>query len=244
MSNKQIKVGCCGWCKPHADYFEDFKVIEIQKTFYQPPARKSTLERWRKKAPDDFEFVIKAWQLITHPPKSPTYRKLRKQIPSGKKENYGYFQPTPEVFKAWQKMDQIAQILNSKVILFQTPSSFEPTLEHRQNLTQFFQQINGRDYTLVWEPRGDWKPNQVKEICKAQGLVHGVDPFKQSPTTGEINYFRLHGKPGYNLRYKYTKQDLKRLKSFCNKKISYVMFNNVSMKEDAQNFLELQEGLR
>ncbi|MHC1610664.1 MAG: DUF72 domain-containing protein [Candidatus Methanospirareceae archaeon] len=34
-------------------------------------------ERWRLRAPKEFEFTVKAWQLITHEPTSPTYRKAR-----------------------------------------------------------------------------------------------------------------------------------------------------------------------
>lgn len=239
MNNKQIKVGCCGWCEAHQDYFKNFKTLEVQQTFYQPPARDSTLERWRKNAPDDFEFVIKAWQLISHPATSPTYRKLKKEIPKSKQNNYGYFKPTEEVFEAWEKMDSIAQILDSKIILFQTPASFAPTPEHNQNLHQFFKQIDRKNYTLVWEPRGDWKPDQIRNACKDLNLVHCVDPFKQKPTAGKINYFRLHGKPGYNLKYEYTEQDLKQLKKSCDKPLNYVMFNNMGMNQDAQQFLEM-----
>lgn len=47
------------------EYFERFSIVEVQQTFYEPPAR-STLLRWRESAPQGFEFTLKAWQLITH----------------------------------------------------------------------------------------------------------------------------------------------------------------------------------
>jgi len=55
-------------------------VVEVQQTFYQIP-RIATGKRWREEAPPDFEFTMKAWQLITHEPSSPTYRRLRTVIP-------------------------------------------------------------------------------------------------------------------------------------------------------------------
>ncbi|HIC91498.1 MAG TPA: DUF72 domain-containing protein, partial [Syntrophaceae bacterium] len=73
-----IKVGCCGFPKAKGIYYQQFKVVEIQQTFYQIP-RVSTVQKWREEAPPDFEFTLKAWQLITHPSQSPTYRRLKIQ---------------------------------------------------------------------------------------------------------------------------------------------------------------------
>jgi uncharacterized protein YecE (DUF72 family) len=68
---RKIQVGCCGFAAAKAKYHKNFAVVEIQQTFYQPPQEK-TAEKWRNEAPPDFEFTLKAWQLITHPPQSPT----------------------------------------------------------------------------------------------------------------------------------------------------------------------------
>lgn len=232
-----IKVGCCGWAEAHSKYFKDFKVIEVQETFYQP-GEISKYEKWRKEAPADFEFILKCWQIVTHPPSSPTYRKLKEEISERKKKNYGFFKQSKEVLEAWKKMDKIAQALKTKVILFQSPKSFEPIFENKENLKKFFEKINRRNYIFVWEPRG-WPEREIKKICQKLNLVHCVDPFKQKSVFGEINYFRLHGKPGYNLKYKYTEKDLRQLKEFCDRKMNYVMFNNLSMKEDAKRFKEI-----
>lgn len=234
-----IKVGCCGWASAHRKYFQSFEIIEIQGTFYQPPVKDSTVEGWRENAPEDFEFTLKCWQLITHHSSSSTYRKLSTKIPKEKKKRYGFFKTTPEVMKSWSRMDQVAQILGTKIILFQTPASFDPSPKHKKNLKKFFNKIDRKNYTFVWEPRGKWNKEEIKKICKDLKLVHGVDPFKSRSVYGKINYFRLHGKPGYNLRYEYTNQDLKRLRKLCDKKRNYVLFNNLSMRKDAQRFKRL-----
>jgi len=86
-----IEVGCCGFVVSQKKYFQLFKLIEIQKTFYQLPQLK-TAEKWRKLAPQGFEFTMKAWQLITHEPRSPTYRRLREKIELAKFGHYIRFQ--------------------------------------------------------------------------------------------------------------------------------------------------------
>ena len=72
----QIKGGCCSFSMAQRDYFQRYQLIEIQQTFYQPPQLR-TAEKWRASAPRHLEFTLKAWQLITHEPTSPTYRRLR-----------------------------------------------------------------------------------------------------------------------------------------------------------------------
>jgi len=132
-----LKIGCCGFPTSKEKYFENFSVLEIQQTFYQIPEKK-TIEKWKKESPEDFEYTLKAWQLITHSPSSPTYRKLRLKIESEKLENYGFFKPTNEIFFSWQETDEITQILKSKVIVFQCPVSFKPEKENLENLKKFF----------------------------------------------------------------------------------------------------------
>lgn len=46
-------------------YAERFRAVEINNTFYRMPAA-AMLEGWREQVPDDFTFVLKASQQITH----------------------------------------------------------------------------------------------------------------------------------------------------------------------------------
>src|SRR5688500_560982 len=56
-----MKLGMCGFTIGAAAYFRQFKVVEVQQTFYDPPSL-STLEKWRQEAQPSFEFTMKAWQ--------------------------------------------------------------------------------------------------------------------------------------------------------------------------------------
>lgn len=138
----EVKVGCCSFPVKREQYFQDFKLVEIQRTFYKLP-QLWTVEKWWEEAPSKFEFVVKAWKLITHPATSPTYRKVGLKIVEKSKNKYGYFQPTAEVRKAWEGVKRVAQSLKSKVILFQTPASFKPTQENISNLRSFLAGFQG-----------------------------------------------------------------------------------------------------
>ncbi len=242
----EIVVGCCGFCTSMNKYFREYMSIEIQKTFYKPP-RVETAKKWRNEADKvnkNFEFTLKAWQVITHPPSSPTYNKVGLKL-----SNCGYFKLNSIVIKAWEKTREIAKVLKAKVIVFQTPFSFKDNDTNIKRIVDFFSTIEDK-FTFVWEARG-WNREKVKEVCKKVNLIHCVDPMVEDPVlTGEISYFRLHGhspkcrdKPIEKLNYRhvYTKEELKWLKKYIMKYKNrvYVMFNNTNMCADAKKFESL-----
>ena len=202
-------VGCCGWTQAQARYVNAFDAIELQTTFYQPPGD-AVARKWKLQARPAFRFCMKAWQLITHTPSSPTYRRMKFGIADSEKELYGSFRPTEQVAFAWQRTREIAKIINAQVIVFQCPASFLPTCENISNLERFFQEIDRGTSIIAWEPRGeDWTDQLVRAICAANRLVHCVDPFIRDSAYGESLYWRLHGRAGY--RYRYTDDDLAEL---------------------------------
>lgn len=232
-----IKVGTCGFGLAQAEYGRVFSCVEVQQTFYQPPQIR-TLERWRSLMPDDFEFTLKAWQLITHDAKSPTYRRLKQKLSGTERAEAGYFRNTNIVAQAWQRTLASAQALHAKTILFQCPASFTPTRENIWSLEKFFASIERRDLNLCWEPRGEWPDDQIKSICDHLGLWHTVDPFVRETVTPGKNYFRLHGRNGW--RYKYEDGELEELLAHLPKRqASYVFFNNRSMTEEAIRFCKI-----
>lgn len=232
-----VKVGCCGFPMARRRYYERFSLVEVQQTFYRPP-RSETLERWRHEAPPAFEFTLKAWQLITHPPSSPTYRRLGRPIPTEARDRYGFFRPTDEVQEALETTLDCARRLAARVIVFQCPASFTPTESHIDHLRAFFRRARLREqgFQGAWEPRGDWPHTTVKALCRELDLWPVVDPFTRPPYTGFPRYFRLHGRTGY--RYRHTDEDLQQLRGWCTAG-TYCLFNNMTMAEDAQRFMEL-----
>ncbi|MFB0557315.1 MAG: DUF72 domain-containing protein [Dehalococcoidia bacterium] len=231
----QIKVGCCGFSKGRKKYSEQLKLVEIQQTFYKPPLI-ATAQKWREEVPEGFEFSIKAWQEITHLPSSPTYRKAGLRISADKEGNYGFFKPSEEVFEAWGKTWDIAQALKAKVIVFQCPAKFTPTTENAKNMRYFFTNIDRGDFVFVWEPRGEWSDDVIVALCQDLDLVHCVEPLERKAVYGKLKYFRLHGGLGY--RHQYSDDELARLRELSNGE-AYVLFNNITMYDDAVRFKRL-----
>jgi uncharacterized protein YecE (DUF72 family) len=98
---------------------------------------------------------------------------------------------------------------------------------------------------FAWEPRGsDWTDEAIRDLCSANDLVHCADPFDRDSVYGDALYWRLHGRGGY--RYRYSDDDLKelarRLQRHGEQTPRYVMFNNISSREDAIRFSDLQEA--
>lgn len=231
-----IRVGCCGFPRRHAEVFSTLSLLEVQKTFYKPP-RVATARRWSEEAPEGFVFTLKAWQLITHEPTSPTYRRAGIEVPGDAAGHYGAFRATEEVFEAWERTREIADALDAAVVVFQCPASFRPTAEHRRRLRAFFGEVERDGRLFAWEPRGAWEDEDVRALCEELDLVHAVDPFARHPVTGSPAYLRLHGIGGY--RYRYTGEDLDALESICAQHDeAWVLFNNDSMWEDALRFRE------
>lgn len=232
-----INIGTCGFRGNKIEYSQILSCVEIQHTFYQPPQIK-TLERWRAEMPDDFEFTLKAWQLITHEAKSPTYKRLKKKLTEAEKEEAGYFKPTAIVKEAWDTTLACANALKAKTILFQCPASFKPYTENISNLEKFFSGIERGNLNFCWETRGNWDDKVVKDICELHNLWHVVDPFKKRTVTPEKCYYRLHGVTGW--RYKYEEDELEEMVSLLpENERSYVFFNNIYMTEDALSFQQI-----
>jgi uncharacterized protein YecE (DUF72 family) len=239
-------IGCCGWPEGRAAYYQHFPVVELQTTFYQPPSVELA-RKWRAEAPADFVFTLKAWQLITHEASSPTYRRLKRPVPEAERTAYGAFRPTPQVRLAWEATLAIARAVQAPAIVFQCPASFRPTPANRKNLERFFASLEREGRLIVWEPRGDWEPATVADLCRRLDLVHCVDPFQSGEPSGlGPVYLRLHGRGGYH--YQYNDEELAQLADLCRRcrragrDPLYVMFNNTAMKEDALRFSALAPG--
>lgn len=240
-----VRVGCCGFPINRRKYYAAYPLVEVQQTFYHPP-QAQTCARWRADAPPDFEFSVKAWQLITHEASSPTYRRLRRPIPPELRDRYGSFRPTDEVRASWATTAEAARALGARLVVFQCPPRFTPTDEHAGWLRQFFAGADRGGLVLAWEPRGEWPPDLVAGLCAELDLVHVVDPLREEPVSKGLRYFRLHGLTGY--RYLHTEEDLNTLARRLAPDVpNYVLFNNLFMGEDAKRFqalLQRREGPR
>jgi uncharacterized protein YecE (DUF72 family) len=206
-----------------SQYFQNFNIVELNRTFYEYPETR-TAEGWRQKAPEHFVFTVKAHQDITH--------KARMKVKD-------------ESLSAFERIKRICRTLNSHALIFQTPGSFTPaTLSDAED---FFTAINREELALSWETRGpDWQIPETREKLRRTlenlSVAHVTDPFLALPAhVSKVAYFRLHGLGERMYYYQYTDEELRRLKELTapyerEAEEVYVFFNNLSMFEDAKRF--------
>jgi uncharacterized protein YecE (DUF72 family) len=232
---RTVKVGLCGFTMGADAYYGRFPVVEVQQTFYRPP-RLETLGRWRREAPAGFEFTLKAWQLITHDGDSPTYRRLGRPLTAVERAEAGSFRDSATVREAWRTSLACAAALGATQMLLQCPARFRPTPENTGRMRALLTAVDRASLRLLWEPRGGWPADQVRELCQDLDLVHVVDPFEGETVTRSSVYYRLHGIGGS--RYSYTEDDLRALAGRLPAEgTAYVLFNNLPRVGDAARFL-------
>ncbi len=242
-----LHIGCCGFPVGLSGYSRELLLAEVQKTFYRIP-KEETVRRWRAAVPEDFTFTVKAWQGITHPAGSPTYRRSGLELSDAGWRRLGHFQPTEPVFQGWEETRTVANILKAPLILLQAPPSFHQTGEHERDLKAFFSGINRGDERLAIELRSPWDRSRIGDICRDLNLIHCVDPFKEVPVSGPPFYLRLHGSPpGKRMyAYRYTADDLRwlqaRIEGWEAEGEVYCLFNNLSMWQDSRAFRDLWLG--
>jgi len=204
-------------------YFESLSLVELNSTFYNYPQGR-TVEGWREKAPEKFEFTVKAHQDISHKAK---------------------LKADETCLQAFERIIQICKTLHSKILLIQTPGSFRS--DRLAEAERFFRKVNRRNLTLVWETRGSsWEIEDVykklRQTAETLDVTHVTDPLRAMPAhTGRAAYFRLHGLGERMYYYQHSDSELKKLEQSIRpfereSKEVYVLFNNLTMFDDALRF--------
>jgi uncharacterized protein YecE (DUF72 family) len=240
-----IHTGCCGLAGMGLSRYADlFGVVELQSTFYRLPAV-ATARGWRSKVSRGFVFTLKAFQGVTHPVSSPTWRRAGRQKPVDNVGNYGHLRPTEENFECWRRTMEICGVLDARLCVVQLPPSFTCCEESIRNLKGFFCSVERPVSVGVELRHGSWdeEPSKVEKMLKGVGAIHVVDPLIKAPAyRGDTCYYRLHGLGMQLYSYRYADEDLSRLKETVlsgGAREAYVMFNNVSMKDDCLRFQRL-----
>ena len=250
MGAGEVLVGTCGFQRARRLHYQNLDVVEVQQTFYDPPPVER-LESWRREAPEDFVYTVKAWMLVTHEYNKRLWARIKRRLP-GKPEDYGSFKLNEYTLWAWSVTLEAAEALKAEVILVQTPPSFGYSHENVERIISFFKEAPRRGYKIAWEPRGTWWQSRDKlyETARRANLIVAGDPLRARlpPEWQDTLYARLHGLGGrgeVNYRYKYTNENLQRLMEILNSRPwrrAYILFNNVYAYDDAVRFKRLLTG--
>lgn len=138
----------------------------------------------------------------------------------------------------------------ARVLLIQTPGSLKAEEDVFRDAGHLFERAETGEMALAWETRGkSWIGKEARrklaELLDKHKIVHVTDPLKLDPVfVTDVAYFRVHGLPGYNLKYTYTNHELlelhRKLKAYEDEaETVYVFFNNYVMYRDAQRLLTL-----
>ncbi|MER3523547.1 MAG: hypothetical protein C4326_05610 [Ignavibacteria bacterium] len=147
-----LHIGCCGWSylrvhdfdslytKPFGSilqaYAQLFEVVEINSTFYRLP-QLHTAEKWRREVDaiaSPFTFTVKAYQGITH--------------------LHGF--KGKDAQRYFEELRAMCAALRARVVLFQSPASFQPTAANIKALHEYVQSVQRDELVCAWEPRGAW----------------------------------------------------------------------------------------
>lgn len=210
MADTGFHIGCAGFAagRPRRRYFEQLDAVELEQTFVHPP-RAATLRRWRKEAPPKFQFVVKAWQLVTHLSTSPSYRQLPPDV-ARSAADAGHLRDNELVQRALERSLAAAELLDAAALLFEMPADFTPSPANRRAVTRFFERCP-RGLELVWSPSGLWVHDEVLHICDDLDLTPAWDPFEQE-LTAEDELPRVYLRPrGLGASHSYAEDQLLRL---------------------------------
>jgi uncharacterized protein YecE (DUF72 family) len=223
-----------------------FDTIEINSSFYRPPAA-STAKAWAKRVIQnpDFVFTAKLYRVFTHE--------------RGK--------ATAEDEKLFREgIDPLAEAGKLGAVLIQFPWSFKNTDEDRAYLAKLLDRF--KDYPLVLEVRhASWNTSPIQEALEKKGVgICNIDQplFSKSIrpsalTTSQVGYIRLHGRnyqnwfsaraprdERYNYLYSLDELDpwIARIREVAAEtKETYVITNNHFRGKAVVNALELKSAL-
>ncbi|MBE1443609.1 DUF72 domain-containing protein [Paenibacillus sp. OAS669] len=265
-----IHIGLAGWGdhddlygegNPGRDklkvYSRHFPIVEVDSSFYAVQAE-TTYEKWVHDTPDDFGFIIKAYQGMTG--------HSRGKIP---------FDDEAAMFEAFiRSIGPVQAAGKLKTVLFQYPPWFDCTRAHVQKLREAKERMGYipvalefrhqswftpemRDKTLSFMEKEGW----MHSICDEPQAGLGSVPTVLHPTVRSMTMVRMHGRnqegwsqasvPNWrDVRYLYRysrdelmewKQHLERLQEKTDELC--VIFNNNSGGDAAANAKQLMELL-
>jgi len=224
-----------------------FNTIEINSSFYRPPAV-STTKAWadRVSANKQFTFTAKLHRLFTH--------ERGKATKADEKEFHTGMAP---LFKAGKL----------GALLLQFPWSFKNTVEDRIYLAELLEKFAA--YPLVLEVRHaswntpamyEWLQERGVGICNIDQPVFSKSIRPAALTTSPVGYIRLHGRnyqnwfrekaprdERYNYLYNFDELEpwLKRIKEVAKEtRETYVITNNHFRGQAVVNAIEIEAALK
>lgn len=184
-----IKVGCAGYPVGRDRYWRALSFVETDTGKGLP--RLETLAAWRADIPAGGEAALQALRTITHGPEDRGFPASARKIPKHRQALCGSFRESLEVHEAWMATKAAAEALGAKIVVFETPASFQPGSDRLRDLYRFFKGAARGKLIFVWHPRGTEWGSLEDKVCAELGLIRAFDPLRQAPPRkGAFLYMR------------------------------------------------------
>jgi uncharacterized protein YecE (DUF72 family) len=206
-------------------YRTKFDTVEINNTFYSLPAT-SVFKNWKKQAPADFTYVVKANRYITH------MKKLKK--------------PQSALKRFFSRINLLKGKLGP--ILYQLPPRWRCNIERLET----FITALPKDKIHVFEFRDDsWHTKEVFKTLDSHHVsfcIHDM-PYVKCPeiAIGKVAYLRFHGaaaiyKGGYPTRT--LKKWADWISTQAKRRDVYAYFNNDAEGHAVEDAMKLKRLLK
>ena len=183
-----VRVGCAGFPVGRDRYWRELAFVETDTGKGLP--RPETLAAWRADVPEGAEASLQADRLITHGPDDRGFPARGRKLPKTRQIHCGGFRESLEAHEAWMATKAGAETLGAKIVVFETPASFQPGADRLRDLYRFFKKAARGKLAFVWHPRGDWGA-MADKVCADLGLIRAFDPLREpAPKKGAFLYLR------------------------------------------------------
>lgn len=240
------------------EYAGFFPLVEVDTSFYGIPSS-STIEKWQSEVPENFQFILKANQLMTRHDegKEEVDELTRMQV----------FRDFKKVIRPLVKAGQL------KTILFQFPPFFIRSVVNFQWLERIRREMGDLPIAVEFRSPTWYQPAVVDDLMayltsinmthviadEPHNLSNGV-PFVPTVTTPKLALLRLHGQNqagwldkskdwrGKRTLYHYSDEELAKfaevVKTLADQAEEVcVIFNNNAGRDAAPNALTLKSQL-
>lgn len=229
-----IKVGCAGYPIGRDRYWRSLSFVETDTGKGLP--RLETLAAWRADIPAGGEAALQALRSITHGPDDRGFPPSGRKMPKSRQILCGGFRDSLEVHEAWMATKAAAEALGAKIVVFETPASFQPGSDRLRDMYRFFKTAARGKLTFVWQPRGgEWSSLEDK-VCAELGLIRAFDPLRQPPPRkGTFLYMRpLLSRMGI-----LGVDNMATIASSCGEVPAYLALSHRASFRDAERFKDL-----
>ena len=234
-----IKVGCAGYPIGRDRYWRSLAFTETDTGKGLP--RLETLAAWRADIPAGGEAALQALRTITHGPDDRGFPASARKFPKTRQAQCGAFRESMEVHEAWMATKASAEALGAKIVVFESPASFQPGPDRLRDMYRFFKGAARGRLIFVWQPRGGEWSSMGDKVCADLGLIRAFDPLRQPPPKkGAFLYLR----PGLARMGSLSVDNMATIARACTEAPAYVALSHRAAFQDSERLKEYLTGGR